>query len=129
MWLYNGVLHIGHEEGALTNERTFDALYIQPILSVLQRQNPNSSFLTEGATKNGVYDTDGGQTLYLYVDVKTDGETTFPYVVKELEPLRSAGYLTTWNGSGITPGPVTVIGEFLLDVAPDKTLLTARNNW
>lgn len=32
------------------------------------------------------------------------------YVVKELEPLRTAGYLTTWNGSGITPGAVTVIG-------------------
>jgi hypothetical protein len=110
VWLYKGVLHVGHEESALTNERTFNALYVQPILSVLQRENPNSSFLTEGPTKNGVYDTDSGQTLYLYVDVKTDGEATFPYVIKELEPLRSAGYLTTWNGTGITPGPVTVIG-------------------
>ncbi|KAK0287197.1 hypothetical protein LTR35_002691 [Friedmanniomyces endolithicus] len=34
VWLYNGTLHIGHEQGALTNERTFDDLYIQPILSV-----------------------------------------------------------------------------------------------
>lgn len=110
VWLYNGVLHVGHEESALTNARTFDALYVQPILSVIRGENPNSTFLTEGPTKNGVYDTDGGQTLYLFVDVKTDGEKTFPYVVKELEPLRAAGYLTTWNGKGITPGPVTVIG-------------------
>ena len=110
VWLYNGTLHIGHEESALTNERTFDSLYIEPILDVLTRENPASQFLTEGPTKNGVYDTDGGQTLYLYVDVKTPGETTFPYVVKALEPLRSAGYLTTWNGTGITMGAVTVIG-------------------
>lgn len=110
VWLYNGTLHIGHEEGALTNERTFDSLYIQPILSVLRRQNPNSTFLTAGPTKNGVYDTAGTQTLYLFVDVKTDGQTTWPYVVRALEPLRSAGYLTNYNGTAVTSGPVTVIG-------------------
>lgn len=109
-WLYNGTLHIGHEEGALTNERTFDSLYVQPILSVLQAQNPNSSFLTMGPTHNGVYDTSGGQTLYLFTDIKTDGETTFPEVVKALEPLRAGGWLTTFNGTGVTMGAVTVIG-------------------
>ncbi|KAK0324573.1 hypothetical protein LTR82_004278 [Friedmanniomyces endolithicus] len=109
VWLYNGTLHIDHEQGALTNERTFDDLYIQPILSVVRAQNPNSSFLT-APTRNGVYDTSGGQTLYLFVDVKTDGPTTFPYVIKALQPLRSAGYLTTYNGTAVTPGPVTVIG-------------------
>lgn len=59
---------------------------------------------------NGVYDTAAGQTIYLYVDIKTDGEETFPYVVRALEPLRAAGYLTTFNGTGVTEGPVTVIG-------------------
>ena len=110
VWLYNGTLHVGHEENALTNARTFDSLYIQPILSVLKKENHESRFVTDGPTFNGVYDTDGGQTLYLFVDVKTDGATTFPYVIKALEPLRSAGYLTKWNGTGIAPGAVTVIG-------------------
>ncbi|KAK5120779.1 hypothetical protein LTR85_005845 [Meristemomyces frigidus] len=109
VWLYNGTLHVGHEESALTNERTFDSLYIQPILSVLRAQNPNSTFLT-APTKNGVYDTSGGQTLYLFVDVKTDGATTWPYVIRALEPLRAAGYLTSYNGTAVTTGPVTVIG-------------------
>ncbi|KAK5683124.1 hypothetical protein LTS10_004655 [Elasticomyces elasticus] len=109
VWLYNETLHIGHEQAALTNERTFDSLYIQPILSVLRAQNPNSSFLS-APTRNGVYDTAGGQTLYLFVDLKTAGDTTFPYVVKALQPLRDAGYLTTYNGTAVTPGPVTVIG-------------------
>jgi hypothetical protein len=59
---------------------------------------------------SGVFDTSSGQTLYLWVDVKTDGATTFPAVVKGLEPLRSAGYLTTFNGKSTTAGAVTVIG-------------------
>jgi hypothetical protein len=42
--------------------------------------------------------------------LKTAGNTTWPPVVKALQPLRDAGYLTTWNGTRITPGPVTVIG-------------------
>lgn len=87
VWLYNGILHVGHERGALTNERTFESLYINPILDTLHRQNPNSSFLTSGPTHNGVFDTNGAQTLYLFVDVKTDGLMTWPYVVKALEPL------------------------------------------
>ncbi|KAI1342211.1 PLC-like phosphodiesterase [Xylariaceae sp. FL0016] len=110
VWLYNDTLHVGHEESALTNERTFDALYIQPILEVLRKQNPDSPFVTDGPTKNGVFDTASGQTLYLFVDVKTDGAETWPYVVNALGPLREAGYLTTYNGSTVTESPVTVIG-------------------
>lgn len=93
----------------MTNLRTFQSLYINPLVDVLKRQNPASPFVT-GTTKNGVYDTVGTQTLYLFVDVKTDGPTTWPYVVKALQPLRDLGYLTTVNGSTVTSGPVTVIG-------------------
>ena len=109
VWLYNGTLHVGHEESALTAERTFDSLYVQPILQTLKRQNPSSPYLTEPTT-NGVFDTDGSQTLYLYVDMKTDGALTFPYVVTALEPLRSAGYLTTFDGKSVQSGVVSVIG-------------------
>ncbi|KAK7748211.1 hypothetical protein SLS53_001466 [Cytospora paraplurivora] len=109
VWLYNGTLHVGHEQSALTAQRTFDSLYVQPILSILEAQNPKSSFVS-GTTKNGVYDTSSGQTLYLFVDVKTDGETTFPAVISALKPLRDAGYLASFNGTAVTNGPVTVIG-------------------
>ena len=86
VWLYNGTLYVGHEPGALTTSRTFESLYINPILDTLQRQNPNSSFLT-APTHNGVFDTNGAQTLYLFVDVKTDGATTWPVVLRALQPL------------------------------------------
>lgn len=110
VWLYNGTLHVGHETMALTAERTFDALYVQPILDVLRRQNPTSAFVTGSPTPNGVYDTASDQTLYLFVDVKTDGHETWPYVVKALAPLRDAGFLTTTNGSKVRRGAITVIG-------------------
>ncbi|RDW78162.1 hypothetical protein BP5796_06014 [Coleophoma crateriformis] len=110
VWLYNGTLHVGHEEGALTASRTFESLYINPILDVLRRQNPlNSSFLS-APTYNGVFDTSASQTLYLFVDVKTDGASTWPVVVKALEPLRQAGFLSSTNGTAFTSGAVTVIG-------------------
>lgn len=44
------------------------------------------------------------------MDLKTDGNTTFPAVIEALQPLRDAGYLTTFDGTSVTPGPVTVIG-------------------
>ncbi|EPE29615.1 PLC-like phosphodiesterase [Glarea lozoyensis ATCC 20868] len=109
VWLYNSTLFVGHEQSALTTSRTFQSLYIDPILSVLQRQNPSSPFVSS-PTHNGVYDTDAGQTLYLFVDLKTSGLETWPYVVKALEPLRKANYLTTLNGTTLTIRPVTVIG-------------------
>ncbi|KAK5106086.1 hypothetical protein LTS08_000202 [Lithohypha guttulata] len=109
VFLVNGTLYVGHEQSALTRTRTFDALYIQPILSVLQRENPASPFVS-GPTDNGVFDTASSQTLYLFVDLKTDGPTTWPVVVRALEPLRRAGYLTRFNGTAVIPGAVTIIG-------------------
>lgn len=45
--------------------------------------------------------------------MKTDGVETWPFVVKALEPLRSAGYLSRVENASsttVTYGPVTVIG-------------------
>lgn len=110
VWLYNGTLHVGHDESSLTDERTFESLYINPILDVLERQNPKSKFLT-APTHNGVFDTSTDQTLYLWVDSKTSGPETFEAVIAALEPLRRKGYLTTVkNNETLIQGPVTVIG-------------------
>ncbi|KAL4789977.1 hypothetical protein BDV19DRAFT_373151 [Aspergillus venezuelensis] len=110
VWLYNGTLHVGHDESSLTESRTFENLYINPILDVLERQNPPSQFLT-GPTKNGVFDTTTDQTLYLWVDSKTSGPETFSAVIKALEPLRKKGYLTAiTDNTTLKEGPVTVIG-------------------
>jgi hypothetical protein len=105
--LINGTLYVGHESAALTETRTLRSLYIDPIMEVLNRTNPVTPFNVGG--RNGVFDTASGQTLYLWIDLKTAGNTTFPAVIEALKPLRDAGYLTTFNGT-ITQGAVTVIG-------------------
>ncbi|KAL1957023.1 hypothetical protein VTO42DRAFT_6400 [Malbranchea cinnamomea] len=110
VWLYDDVLYVGHDQSSLTPLRTFESLYIEPILDVLRGQNPTNEFLSE-PTRNGVFDTSTSQTLYLFVDLKTDGHKTWPRVVEALQPLRDAGYLTrVENNETYIPGPVTVIG-------------------
>jgi hypothetical protein len=100
---------VGHEISALTEERTFQSLYIDPILDTLKRQNPQTKFVTS-KTSNGVYDTSSGQTLYLFVDLKTSGPETWPAVLKALEPLQQGNWLSSYNGTAFTSRPITVIG-------------------
>lgn len=54
---------------------------------MLSKQNPKNPLIEGDGIKNGVFDTSSEQTLYLFVDVKTEGNETFVAVVKALEPL------------------------------------------
>jgi hypothetical protein len=84
-------------------------LYIKPILDTLHRQNPVTEFSSE-RTFNGVFDTSSSQTLYFFIDLKTSGPETWAAVLAALEPLRKAGYLSTYDGTEFDSKPVTVIG-------------------
>ncbi|KAF2140387.1 uncharacterized protein K452DRAFT_55110 [Aplosporella prunicola CBS 121167] len=111
VWLVDGELYVGHHRSALTTARTLDALYIQPILDTLQRQNPTTQFTTGDEGVHGVFDTVPELTLYFFIDLKTDADATFAAVLTALEPLRARGYLTTAHANGtLAPGPVTVLG-------------------
>jgi hypothetical protein len=79
-------------------------------VDTLKRQNPTTPFISGSTTKNGIFDTSSGQTVYLWIDLKTDGPSTLPAVLSILEPLYKAGYLTTTDGESITPGAITAIG-------------------
>ncbi|KDQ63633.1 hypothetical protein JAAARDRAFT_75927 [Jaapia argillacea MUCL 33604] len=110
VWLINGTLFVGHEVAALTADRTFESLYVQPLLSILDGQNPRNAFTVNQTTLNGVFDTSGSTPLQLLVDIKTDGPTTLPYVLKALDPLRTAGYLTTFANKMIKQSAIVVVG-------------------
>lgn len=126
VWLINGTLYVslvlhvqppcradkskvGHEPSALSDKRTLESLYINPILDTLHRQNPSTPFVQPGE-QNGVFDTSSDQTLYFFIDLKTAADVTWPAVLKALEPLRSGDWLTTYNGRDLRKNPVTVIG-------------------
>ncbi|KAK0478417.1 hypothetical protein IW261DRAFT_1483435 [Armillaria novae-zelandiae] len=100
VWLVNETLYVGHEKAALTKDRTLDSLYIRPLLSILDLQNPTTPFNVE--SRNGVFDTSSGTALQLFIDIKTDGKEALPVILEALAPLREKGYLTTQQ--------VTVIG-------------------
>lgn len=72
--------------------------------------NPNTTLhsILE-SPRNGVFDTDATQSLVLLVDFKTDGQKLWPIVNQQLEPLRSRGYLSYFNGTAVIDGPVTVV--------------------
>jgi len=111
VWLVGETLFIGHEMAALTTDRTFDSLYIQPLLSIIAGQNPKSQFTVNQTSINGVFDTASGTPLQLLVDMKTDGPSTLPFVLTALQPLRELGYLTTCSSNGTcTLGPIVVVG-------------------
>jgi hypothetical protein len=74
VWLINKTLYVGHEIAALTDARTLDALYIQPLLEIVQGQNPPTKFNTNASAVNGVWDTASSIPLQLLIDFKTDGE-------------------------------------------------------
>lgn len=57
-----------------------------------------------------MFDEDYHQTLYFFIDLKTSGPETWEAVLSALEPLRSEGYLSTYDGINFLSGPVTVIG-------------------
>ena len=107
--LYTNAVQVGHERSALTSSRTLESLYINPILDTLSRQNPLTPFAPE-PTQNGIFDTDASQTLYFFIDLKTDGPTTWPAVLSALEPLRAGNHLSTYDGTTFTSRAVTVIG-------------------
>jgi hypothetical protein len=109
VWLFDDQeLYVGHTASSLTRNRTFRSLYVDPIVRLLDQQNPSTRFSNE--THNGVFDQDPSQTLVLLVDFKTDGAAIFPYVQSQLSALRDKNYLTYFNGKEIIPGPVTVVG-------------------
>ncbi|KAJ7706084.1 hypothetical protein B0H17DRAFT_919600 [Mycena rosella] len=111
VWLVGETLHVGHEMAALTTARTFDSLYIQPLLSIIAGQNPKTQFTVNQTSINGVFDTSSATPLQLLVDMKTDGPSTLPFVLSALQPLRDLGYLTTCVSNGTcTPGAITVVG-------------------
>lgn len=112
IWLYEEELYVGHNVKSLTHNRTLNSLYINPLLDILSRQNPKTSFhlgLGEGRPV-GVFDTVPTQSLVLLLDFKTSGKELWPYVQSALQPFRERDYLTYVNGTQIIQGAITVVG-------------------
>ena len=113
-WLQDDKLLIGHKEDSLSDDKTLQSLYIDPLAEILTYQNDPSSNPQDDSNDGasvGIFNTDPKRTVVLMIDIKSDGGTTFGAVQSALEPLRSKGWLTHWDGTNIIPGPLTVVGS------------------
>lgn len=110
VWLFDNELYVGHTTSSLTPRRTLRSMYIDPLVILLERQNPITPFHPTSNQPHGVFDTDPDQTLILLIDFKTDGAATWPVVMEQLAPLRERGYLTHFNGRELVHRPITVVG-------------------
>ncbi|PGH13267.1 hypothetical protein AJ80_06377 [Polytolypa hystricis UAMH7299] len=125
VWLFDDDLYVGHTTSSLTVNRTLSNLYINPLLEILSNQNPTTHFHPSLDTPpNGVFDTDPSQSLVLLVDFKAKGKAIWPYLIRQLSPLRDRGYLTHFNGTSIIQRPITVVAT---GDAPFDLVVANRN--
>ncbi|KAF2964460.1 hypothetical protein GQX73_g9119 [Xylaria multiplex] len=112
VWLFDNdsELYVGHDRAALTPYRTFESLYVNPLVEILSRNNPQTPFYNGSSTHRGVFNTNPDQTLVLLVDLKTDGAKTFAQVQAQLEPLRAENWLTYVENGVVYKRPITVVG-------------------
>ena len=108
VWLFDDELYVGHNLAALTKNRTFRSLYVNPLVELIDHMNSQTDFIN--TTGHGIFDVDPSQTLVLLVDFKTDGHELFPVVEQQLEALRAKDYLTYWDGEKVKSRAVTVVG-------------------
>ena len=119
VWLIDDELFVGHRRSALTSNRTLQALYLNPLMDLLEKQNPRIKYqpehdypihLNDSLPLNGVFDVDPNQTLVLLIDFKTSGPPLWSQLNKELSFLRGKGYLTYFNSTTVVRRPITVVG-------------------
>ena len=123
VWLTDNDLLVGHSLGSLASARSLTSLYIDPLIAILSHQNPPLQFqnstsssaeqnsTTDTTPINGIFETNPATSLTLLIDIKSNGNATFPILIQKLQPLRSRGYLTHFNGSSLIPGPITVVAS------------------
>ncbi|KAM5342739.1 hypothetical protein ACJ41O_013705 [Fusarium nematophilum] len=82
-------------------------MYVQPLFELLRARNPLGD---ANQPVRGVYDREPDQTLVLLVDLKSDPRTSWPLLLKKLEPLRQMGWLSHVSDGTFVSRPITVVG-------------------
>ncbi len=109
----DGDVIIGHTSP--TPGRTLTLQYVKPILAILNHNNGGSP------GPNGFYKAKPEQSIILLVDFKTSDTRTLDAVVKAIQPLREAGYLSHLSGTTFVEKQVTVVAS---GSAPFDRILT-----
>ncbi|KAI0858833.1 hypothetical protein F4860DRAFT_526725 [Xylaria cubensis] len=113
-------LLIGHTRNSLTSTKTLRSMYIEPLLEILNGQNPTWAASSVYDRAKGIFATQPNTTVVLLIDVKEKPETVWPLLVQQLEPLRQQRFLTryeeVYSGDSVDtrtlwPAPLIVVGS------------------
>lgn len=120
-------LLVGHDQTSLTGDRTLASMYLEPLLNILNSVNEGTehSAVADMTQRRGVFRTDPDATLVLLIDVKSESSSTWSLVMEQLSALRDKQYLTRYEGGGLIPGTVTVVGSG--NVAADQAVFLGTN--
>lgn len=125
VWLYRDELYVGHDPFQLTRGRTFSKFAVDAVLKAVEQANAGNAaknprgeeaqFFADLQQSLGVpdwwgYYGDVATPIQLLIDIKTDGNETWPKVVEQLQPLRERGYLARYEDGKVIPGAVLVVG-------------------
>lgn len=92
---------------------TLQSVYLDPLKNLLDRNNAPSHDWQELGNQDmvGLFSSDTKQTFALMLDFKHDGDQIWSILLEHLHPFREKGYLTYFNGSDVTYGPITVVAS------------------
>ncbi|KAH7148978.1 hypothetical protein B0J13DRAFT_295009 [Dactylonectria estremocensis] len=131
-------LLVAHHWWSLSSTKTLRSLYIDPLLQILDSMNSPTlqNHLNTNGQGSGVFATHPNTTLILFIDVKDDPATTWPVVLKQLQPLRDRNYLSRHEKSpsvsthqSFWPGPITVVGTGNIAKRRDVNIGADSKRW
>ncbi|WP_026694410.1 phosphatidylinositol-specific phospholipase C/glycerophosphodiester phosphodiesterase family protein [Peribacillus kribbensis] len=93
VWLKDGDLQVAHNETDVSPERTLKTLYLDPLKKKVKQNN------------GSVYK--GGKDFLLWIDVKSEGKTTYKEIDKQLAEYKDM--LTKFTNKKVKQGAITVI--------------------
>ncbi|GAA6031018.1 hypothetical protein JCM8097_003963 [Rhodosporidiobolus ruineniae] len=147
VWLNpkDGVLYVSHNVAALTRARTFQRLYVDQLVDVLERANPHDDDAKGLFAETDYWSPEnerevrrpwtsfyeGNLTpIQLLVDLKTRGNETYHALLHELAPLRERPIQVLITGNGINLDVrADVAPQRERDVFLDAPLLRLDETW
>ncbi|KAI8946384.1 hypothetical protein F4801DRAFT_71063 [Xylaria longipes] len=90
-------LLIGHNRNSLKSTKTLNSMYIEPLLEILNGQNPTWAANSAYDRARGIFATQPSTTVVLMIDVKEKPTTVWPLLVQQLEPLRQRRFLMRYE--------------------------------
>ncbi|ODV62017.1 Aim6p ASCRUDRAFT_17353, partial [Ascoidea rubescens DSM 1968] len=105
-------LYIGHDNVFLTKKQTLTELYLKPLEKLLDEINCQDNELGETCKDmNGVFYNSPEESLYLFIDIKTDADHTYTLLMKKLKDLIFSDYVSYYDfkEDKIVLGPISII--------------------